>query len=61
MFQDQYGFEVTWKKLGKEKPKRELNLYLSTFMHDHDMPNTLLIIYYAGHGVYDNNSVRWQA
>lgn len=34
------------------KPQHQINRFLSTFVEKHDGPNTLLIVYYTGHGVY---------
>jgi GH25 family lysozyme M1 (1,4-beta-N-acetylmuramidase) len=57
---EDYGFHVTWEKLGSQRPTHDLNHYLSKFIWEHGHKNALLIIYYAGHGVYANNSIQWQ-
>jgi predicted protein tyrosine phosphatase len=44
----------TVRKTLTEDPRRraqhQVNRYLADFVDDHDDANTLLIIYYAGHG-----------
>jgi hypothetical protein len=60
VFEDVYSFKVERQEL--TDPKRavhELNVGLSTFMRNHDESNTLLIFYYAGHGIYKNNGVHF--
>ena len=51
VFRDEYHFAVEVKLLNHEKPQQQMNLILSAFMLDYDNPDTLSIIYYAGHGV----------
>ncbi|KAF2028208.1 hypothetical protein EK21DRAFT_114122 [Setomelanomma holmii] len=58
MFKDTYAFEVKRKELTSlEKASHQLNSFLSSFMEEHDESNTLLIFYYAGHGLYENGTV----
>jgi hypothetical protein len=58
VFKKEYAFEVERKELNSvEKASHQLNSYLSNFMEAHDDSNTLLIFYYAGHGLYENNTV----
>ncbi|KAF2186442.1 hypothetical protein K469DRAFT_686852 [Zopfia rhizophila CBS 207.26] len=61
LFTTQYGFEVTWEKLDHKRPQQQLNFYLASFILNHDSRNTLLIIYYAGHGSYRDNGVHLHA
>ena len=37
-------------------PQVQINHYISNFVFEEDGPNTLLIIYYAGHGVPDSDT-----
>jgi hypothetical protein len=37
-----------------KKPQHQLNNYVSEFICEHDGPDNLLIVYYTGHGVYDD-------
>ncbi|ORY09325.1 hypothetical protein BCR34DRAFT_589428 [Clohesyomyces aquaticus] len=55
-FDQEYGFKVERQKLGREKADHQLNQFLSTFMFQYDDKDRLLIIYYGGHGVYQNNA-----
>ena len=51
MFSKAYGFDVTHRQVdSNNNPEIWLINYLSTFVCDHDKDDTLLIIYYAGHG-----------
>jgi hypothetical protein len=51
VFRDDYGFEVFQHVLdSKDNPRRRLNKYLSNFIDEYDKDETLLILYYAGHG-----------
>lgn len=51
LFRETYGFEVFARKINSKKsPEKWLTNYLSNFVCDHDHEDTLLIIYYAGHG-----------
>jgi hypothetical protein len=48
---DVFGFTVETKLLDhKQKPQLQMNKHISGFICDYDDDNTLLIIYYAGHG-----------
>jgi len=49
-----YGYEVCDAMLEKElNPTLQLNAYLAKFVLASDKENTLMIIYYAGHGTPD--------
>jgi hypothetical protein len=54
VFGHQYNFKVYKKRLhtlqGKSA-RQQINLHLAQFVHDEDSQDTLLIIYYAGHGI----------
>lgn len=51
MFQNDYGFEVHESIIdSQDGPRKQLNRDLSDFVYMHDHPETLLIVYYAGHG-----------
>lgn len=52
VFREKLNYNVTHKLLNKKKPAQtQVNKHLSDFVFTHDRPNTLLIVYYAGHGV----------
>ncbi|TGO35313.1 hypothetical protein BHYA_0163g00280 [Botrytis hyacinthi] len=53
VFRDIFKYKTTQKILQqnpRKHPQVQINLYLAQFVADHDDPNTLLIVYYAGHG-----------
>lgn len=47
---EEYGFKVDKALLGTDNAQKELLYFLAKFVMDHDEKNTLLIVYYAGHG-----------
>jgi hypothetical protein len=53
VFRNTFKYE-TVRKILTQDPRRtaqaQVNKHLSEFVFDHDDTNTLLIIYYAGHG-----------
>ncbi|KAI9711845.1 MAG: hypothetical protein M1820_001990 [Bogoriella megaspora] len=56
VFEDEYNYNVRVEKLNhEERAQIQMNVYLSTFVRDAEKRkgNTLLIIYYAGHGWSD--------
>lgn len=58
VFKEKYAFEVERRELNSlERASHQLNSFLSSFMEKHDNENTLLIFYYAGHGLYDYGTV----
>lgn len=51
VFEQEYGFEVHKSVIDStDGPRKKLYKDLSTFVCDYDKPDTLLILYYAGHG-----------
>ncbi|TGO63706.1 hypothetical protein BCON_0011g00480 [Botryotinia convoluta] len=53
VFRDIFKYKTTQKILQqnpRKHPQVQINLYLAQFVADHDDLNTLLIVYYAGHG-----------
>ncbi|ATZ46745.1 hypothetical protein BCIN_02g01150 [Botrytis cinerea B05.10] len=53
VFRDTFKYKTTQKILQqnpRKHPQAQINLYLAEFVHNYDDPNTLLIVYYAGHG-----------
>jgi Caspase domain len=51
VFKEDYGFEVEESIIdSKSNPQIKLNMDLATFVFKHHKPDTLIIIYYAGHG-----------
>jgi len=57
IFEDKFGYHATIAKLSHEKLGAEgrrlqvqVNFEVAKFVKDHDGPNNLLIVYYAGHG-----------
>ncbi|KAF7520123.1 hypothetical protein G7054_g12877 [Neopestalotiopsis clavispora] len=53
LFQEKYRYTTTRAELkpdSQNSAQLQLNKHLSDFVYDHDGPNALLIIYYAGHG-----------
>jgi hypothetical protein len=51
VFEEDYGFEVHKSVIDStDGPRKQLNKDLSHFVYTYDKPETLLIVYYAGHG-----------
>jgi Caspase domain len=51
VFEQDYGFEIHKIVIDSTNgPRKQLNKDLSNFVWSHDSPDTLLIVYYAGHG-----------
>lgn len=53
VLQEQFNYHVQVKSLDnyiEKKLQVRINRILAEFVHEHDGPNTLLIVYYAGHG-----------
>ncbi|KAH0557061.1 hypothetical protein GP486_005148 [Trichoglossum hirsutum] len=57
VFQDNFKYNTKRLKLNIERnPQQQLNLGIGNFVLENDGEYNLLIIYYAGHGVYDEKS-----
>ncbi|KAF1839785.1 hypothetical protein BDW02DRAFT_486233 [Decorospora gaudefroyi] len=55
LFRDRFHYETKIVELNVgKKPQHQLNNYVSEFICEHDGPDNLLIVYYTGHGVYDD-------
>ncbi|KIV79939.1 hypothetical protein PV11_07478 [Exophiala sideris] len=60
VFKDTYNFSVRQATLHTSKtslPKKHLISHLSALIKDEDVPNALLIVYYAGHAVTKNDEL----
>jgi len=52
VFTDLFNYTVIKRQIsGDRRPAIQLALYLAEFVHTYDNESTLLIVYYAGHGV----------
>ena len=54
MFEDVYRYEVTQILLSNKEgklPILQLSKEMSTFVWEHDSQNSLMVVYYAGHGI----------
>ena len=61
VFEDLYKFRVCPQTLNTgqgKKPRHQIHRHLANFVLDEDGKDTLLIIYYAGHGVSDTTTGR---
>lgn len=59
VFEESYNFSVYKKHLHAYKgksAKHQMNAHLAQFVLEEDGEDTLLIIYYAGHGVKDKET-----
>lgn len=48
-FKDKFYFETDHYEIPSEKWQTGLNKKISEFIYDHDSPDCLILIYYAGH------------
>ncbi|CAN9166386.1 unnamed protein product [Alternaria sp. RS040] len=53
VFRKIFNYEVTELQLKEKNPQVQLEAEILRWVYEHDDPNNLLIVYYAGHGVYD--------
>ena len=54
LFRESFGFQVERTTLNNTKPpQQQLNAAISNFVLEHDGPYNLLLVYYAGHGQFD--------
>lgn len=57
LFREDFRFEVEHTRLNNAKPpQQQLNAAISKFVLDHDHFNNLLVIYYAGHGLFNEKA-----
>ncbi|KAF2444099.1 hypothetical protein P171DRAFT_361137 [Karstenula rhodostoma CBS 690.94] len=53
VFRERYNFHTEMVQLNVDtKPQLQMTRHLSTFVEQYDSPDSLLIIYYSGHGVF---------
>lgn len=61
VFKDLYNFRVCPQTLNTgqgKKARHQIHKHLADFVHDEDGKDTLMIIYYAGHGISDTTTGR---
>jgi hypothetical protein len=52
VFEKDYGFDVHKRTVGvNQKTQHQMNHHNTEYVLNHDEKNSLLIVYYAGHGV----------
>ena len=57
VFRDDFNYKVVQGQLRADKrPGVQVAMHLTTFIFAHDSDSTLLIVYYAGHGIPGENS-----
>lgn len=57
LFRDDFHFKVEHTLLNTVKPpQQQLNHAITDFVLKHDGPNNLLLIYYAGHGLFKEDT-----
>ena len=56
IFNDELGYQTDAFEIPPERPASALNKKVADFVHDHDETNTLLVLYYAGHGFEDEDT-----
>lgn len=52
VFEDIFNYDVTRVDLNIGKPQQQLDFEISKWVYEKDTSETLLIVYYAGHGIY---------
>ncbi|KAF2759507.1 hypothetical protein EJ05DRAFT_498718 [Pseudovirgaria hyperparasitica] len=57
---EDYGFVVVLKRLNVDShtPQTQINYCIAEFAHNHNLKNSLLIVYYAGRANYFNEKLR---
>lgn len=56
VFRDRFHFVTETVELNvASKPQQQMRTYMSAFIEKHDGPHNLLIVYYTGHGVYQED------
>jgi hypothetical protein len=53
VFENIFKYEVTELQLEEKNPQVQLEAEVYRWIYAHDSPDNLLVVYYAGHGVYD--------
>ncbi|KAH6838690.1 hypothetical protein AA0119_g11571 [Alternaria tenuissima] len=53
VFKKVFNYDVTELQLEEKNPQVQLEAEIYRWVYEHDDPNNLLVVYYAGHGVYD--------
>ncbi|CBX99597.1 hypothetical protein LEMA_P088360.1 [Plenodomus lingam JN3] len=56
IFKDVFLFDVREVQLGPKKSQHQLDKEIASWVFDKDSVDGLLIVYYAGHGVYDEKT-----
>lgn len=51
VFQKLYRFEIHQYDIQGEKPGRDTQAQVTSFLHENDSADNLLILYYAGHSI----------
>ncbi|KAL6707394.1 hypothetical protein ACN47E_004173 [Coniothyrium glycines] len=53
LFSERFHYQTKTVELNvRQKPQHQLNVHVGEFIREHDSPQTLLIVYYTGHGTY---------
>lgn len=56
---EDFRFQVEHTLLNNEKPpQQQLNAAISNFVLEHDGPDNLLVVYYAGHGLFNEKAMQ---
>ncbi|KAL5375336.1 hypothetical protein DPSP01_011246 [Paraphaeosphaeria sporulosa] len=56
VFRDRFHFVTETVELNvSSKPQQQMRTYMSAFIQKHDGPHNLLIVYYTGHGMYQED------
>lgn len=53
VFENIFKYEVREVNLQPSKSQLQLEKEISAWAYEHDSRDNLLIVYYAGHGIYD--------
>ncbi|KAI8932733.1 hypothetical protein NX059_010224 [Plenodomus lindquistii] len=56
VFRDIFLFDVKEVQLGPKKSQHQLDMEITSWIYANDSVGSLLIVYYAGHGVYDEKA-----
>ena len=59
LFREDFRFQVEHTLLNNKKPpQQQLNAAISSFVLEHDGPDNLLVVYYAGHGLFNEKAMQ---